>query len=64
MISPWMGDRNTLQNWWQRSDSEVWCPASRAQGLRTGLDDSGGRRVLVRMGLSGDNSGCRRVKRG
>ena len=37
---------------------------SRAQGLRTGLDDGGGRRVLVRTGLSGDDSGCRRVKRG
>ena len=44
MISPWMGDHHRLQNWWQRSDSDVWLPASwrawisaYAQGLRTGL---------------------------
>ena len=61
-----MGDRNTLQNWWQRSDSEVWWPASRAQVLRTGfsVDDGGCRRVQERTGLSRDDGGCRRVKRG
>ena len=35
MISLWVGDLNTLQNLWQSSNSEVWWPASRAQGLRT-----------------------------
>ena len=48
MISPWMGDRNTLQNWWQHSDSEVWWPASWAS-----VDESGGCRVPVLKGLYG-----------
>ena len=61
MISHWMGDRYMLQNWWQRSDSEVWWPASwracisaYAQGLQTGLslDYGGCGRVWVWMGLS------------
>ena len=29
MISFWMGNRYTLQNWWQHS---VWWPASRGAG--------------------------------